>query len=43
MAARTLGRKGGETTVESRGWAAARDRFLVEVVGGAKAIEVVER
>jgi DNA-binding MarR family transcriptional regulator len=38
-----LGKKGGEATVESRGWASARDRFALEVVGGSKSIEVVER
>ena len=40
---KSLGRKGGETTVESRGWGASADRFRVEVVGGAKTIELVER
>jgi hypothetical protein len=38
-----MGKKGGDVTVESRGWAAASDRFAFEVVGGSKSIEVVER
>jgi DNA-binding MarR family transcriptional regulator len=38
-----LGKKGGEVTMESRGWADTRDRFAMEVVGGSKSIEVVER
>ena len=39
----TLGRKGGEASVESRGWSTATDRFAVEVVGGSRSIEIVER
>ncbi len=38
-----LGKRGGDVTVESRGWSAAADRFSVEVVGGSKSIDVVER
>jgi DNA-binding MarR family transcriptional regulator len=38
-----LGKKGGEVTMESRGWADARDRYAMDVVGGSKSIEVVER
>jgi hypothetical protein len=40
---RRLGAKGGETTVESEGWRAERDRFEVKVIGGAKTIEMVRR
>ncbi len=39
---RTLGRQGGQVTIEPPGWGAAGDRFRVDVVGGAKEIEVVE-
>jgi hypothetical protein len=39
----TLGRKGGDTTLESNGWSGAKDRYSVEVVGGSKTIEVVSR
>lgn len=38
-----LGEKGGRSTMESRGWAAAADRYDVEVVGGSKSIEIVAR
>lgn len=38
-----LGGKGGKWTMETRGWAAAKDRYDVEVVGGSKSIEVVGR
>ncbi|HEX5825138.1 MAG TPA: MarR family transcriptional regulator [Candidatus Limnocylindrales bacterium] len=38
-----LGKKGGRTTMESRGWADATDRYDVEVVGGSKSIEIVSR
>jgi DNA-binding MarR family transcriptional regulator len=38
-----LGAKGGQTTVESRGFANATNRFLLEVVGGSKSISIVER
>jgi hypothetical protein len=29
--------------VESRGWSTATDRFAVEIVGGSRSIEIVER
>jgi DNA-binding MarR family transcriptional regulator len=35
--------KGGRTTTESAGWAAAKNRYEIELVGGAKSIEVVGR
>jgi hypothetical protein len=35
--------KGGRTTTESAGWAAAKSRYDIELVGGAKSIEVVGR
>jgi DNA-binding MarR family transcriptional regulator len=38
-----LGKKGGDVTIDSRGWADARDRHAIEVVGGSKSIELVER
>ena len=38
-----LGRKGGESVLESPGWSGARDRIDVAVVGGSKSIEVVRR
>ena len=38
-----LGRKGGESVLESHGWAASRDRIALEVVGGSKSIEIVDR
>lgn len=38
-----LGAKGGDTTVEPREWAEARDRYGLEVVGGSKSIAVVGR
>jgi DNA-binding MarR family transcriptional regulator len=38
-----LGKKGGDVSVESRGWGSATDRFALDVVGGSKSIEVVER
>ncbi len=40
---RSLGVRGGETTVESPGWGAAGQRFDLKVVGGARQIEVVSR
>jgi DNA-binding MarR family transcriptional regulator len=40
---RTLGPKGGETTVVSPGWESATDRYGLRVVGGAKGIEIVSR
>ena len=38
-----LAKKGGRSTMESRAWAAAADRYDVEVVGGSKSIEIVKR
>ena len=38
-----LGRKGGETTLESTGWTGRGDRLDITVVGGSKSIEVVAR
>jgi DNA-binding MarR family transcriptional regulator len=38
-----VGKQGGQTTLESPGWTTARDRYQIEVVGGAKSIEVVGR
>jgi hypothetical protein len=38
-----LGAKGGETTVETPGWGAERDRFAVKVTGGTNVIEIVRR
>jgi DNA-binding MarR family transcriptional regulator len=38
-----IGQKGGDVTVETRGWGNATDRFAFDVVGGSKSIEVVER
>lgn len=40
---KAIGARGGEVTVESPGWNATRDRFGVRVIGGAKAIEIVQR
>jgi hypothetical protein len=37
-----LGKKGGDVTMESRGWAAASARYAIEVVGGSKSIDIVE-
>jgi DNA-binding MarR family transcriptional regulator len=39
----SYGTKGGDTSVESRGWSETADRFSVEVVGGVKTITFVER
>jgi DNA-binding MarR family transcriptional regulator len=39
----TLGAKGGESTIESRGWAATGDRYALEITGGSKSITLVER
>ena len=36
-------RKGGATTLTSAGWDEARDRVTLEVVGGSKSIDVVDR
>ena len=38
-----LGAQGGRSTAESPGWGEAKDRYDVEIVGGAKTIEVVAR
>jgi DNA-binding MarR family transcriptional regulator len=38
-----LGSKGGQTTLDSSGWADARNRLSIEVVGGSKIIDVVSR
>jgi DNA-binding MarR family transcriptional regulator len=38
-----LGKNGGESTAESAGWEGARDRIAVEVVGGSKSIDIVDR
>jgi DNA-binding MarR family transcriptional regulator len=38
-----LGRKGGETTIESAGWSERVDRFSIDVVGGSRSIEIVGR
>ncbi len=39
----SLGSKGGDATVESRGWANAGDRYSFEVVGGVKTVTVTGR
>jgi DNA-binding MarR family transcriptional regulator len=39
----TLGKHGGESTLESPGWSAGRDRYDIEVIGGAKSIDVIGR
>jgi DNA-binding MarR family transcriptional regulator len=38
-----LGKKGGESTLESPGWAAGTDRIAMEVVGGSKSVDIVDR
>jgi DNA-binding MarR family transcriptional regulator len=38
-----LGKKGGDVTLETRGWTTAHDRISLEVFGGSKSITVVER
>ena len=38
-----LRRQGGVARTESRGWANATDRYVLEVVGGSKSIDIVER
>jgi DNA-binding MarR family transcriptional regulator len=38
-----IGKAGGEVNVESRNWGGASDRFTLEVLGGSKSIEIVER
>jgi DNA-binding MarR family transcriptional regulator len=37
------GKKGGDVAVESRGWSGATDRLSIEVVGGSRSIDIVER
>jgi hypothetical protein len=37
------GKKGGDVAVESRGWPSATDRLSIEVVGGSRSIDIVER
>ena len=38
-----LGRKGGESILESPGWERTGDRIALEVVGGSKSIDIVDR
>jgi DNA-binding MarR family transcriptional regulator len=38
-----VAKQGGQVTLETPGWARQHDRFDVEIVGGAKTIEVVGR
>jgi hypothetical protein len=38
-----LGKQGGQVTIESTGWATSADRYSLEVVGGSKSIDVVQR
>jgi DNA-binding MarR family transcriptional regulator len=38
-----LGKQGGQVTIESTGWSTSADRYSLEVVGGSKSIEVVQR
>ena len=40
---RAVGEKGGMTTIESQGWATTADRYVIEIVGGSKSIEIVAR
>jgi DNA-binding MarR family transcriptional regulator len=37
------GRKGGATTLKSAGFDGARDRITIDVVGGSKSIDIVDR
>lgn len=37
------GHRGGETVIEPTGWAAAVDRYSLEVTGGSKSLTLVER
>ncbi len=39
----TVGKQGGEFALETRGFAEATDRYLLDVTGGSKSITVVER
>jgi DNA-binding MarR family transcriptional regulator len=43
MDGRSMGSKGGQISIESRGWSVATDRYALEVTGGSKAISIVER
>jgi DNA-binding MarR family transcriptional regulator len=38
-----LSHRGGETAIDSAGWATQRDRYAVEIVGGLKHLEIVAR
>ena len=38
-----LGKQGGQVTIESTGWSTSSDRYSLEVVGGSKSIDVVQR
>ena len=38
-----VGRSGGASTLESPGWDRARDRIALDIVGGSKSIEIVDR
>ncbi|HLO36246.1 MAG TPA: MarR family transcriptional regulator [Candidatus Deferrimicrobium sp.] len=38
-----LGKRAGESTLETPGWEASADRIALEVVGGSRSIEVVDR
>jgi hypothetical protein len=40
---KAYGKKGGDVAVESSGWSGATDRLSIEVVGGSKSIDIVER
>ena len=43
MDGQAVGRQGGVATIEGRGWTSGTDRYGIEVVGGSKSIDVVER
>ena len=38
-----LDRKGGQSTLETPAWDKSQDRIALEVVGGSKSIEIVDR
>ena len=38
-----LGKGGGASVLESAGFEGARDRFTLDVVGGSKSIDIVDR
>jgi len=40
---RALGARSGDTVIEPPGWASARERYSLEVIGGSKSITIVER